>query len=114
MYKRQIAGDISKVDTRTIPGHDVLLAGFPCQPFSNAGLKKGFQDTRGTAFDDIRRILEFHKPRAFLLENVPGLRSHDNGRTFETIMKILSEKQMSSVLSLLKEAERDGFTYIGK
>ena len=86
-----IAGDISKVDTKTIPRHDVLLAGFPCQPFSNAGLKKGFQDTRGTAFDDIRRILEFHKPRAFLLENVPGLRSHDDGRTFETIMEILSQ-----------------------
>ena len=70
-------GDITKIDARDIPKHDLLLAGFPCQAFSHAGLKKGFEDTRGTLFFDIARILEHHKPRAFLLENVKALENHD-------------------------------------
>ena len=83
-------GDITKIASNSIPDHDILLAGFPCQAFSHAGLKKGFDDTRGTLFFDIARIINHHKPKAFLLENVKGLRSHDNGRTLHTIIKTLN------------------------
>ncbi len=85
----KIFGDITKVKVEDIPEHDVLLAGFPCQPFSQAGLKKGFSDTRGTLFFDIERILESKKPPAFLLENVKQLRGHDKGRTLEVILEHL-------------------------
>lgn len=78
-------GDITKVKAEQINTHNLLLAGFPCQPFSMAGLKKGFADTRGTLFFDIERILAFHKPEAFLLENVKNFRNHDNGNTFRVI-----------------------------
>ena len=84
------SGDITLIDEKDIPSHDLLLAGFPCQAFSNAGLKKGFEDTRGTLFFDIARILKHHKPKAFLLENVKGLKSHDGGNTLETIIKVLN------------------------
>ena len=87
-----INADISKTSAKEIPSHDILLAGFPCQPFSNAGQKKGFKDTRGTLFYEISRIIKFHKPKAFLLENVPGLKSNDGGKTFGTIMNILEKK----------------------
>lgn len=83
------AGDITKISPSTIPDHDILLAGFPCQPFSIIGDKKGFQDTRGTLFYNIEKILEKKLPRAFLLENVKGLKSHDNGRTLKTILSRL-------------------------
>ena len=82
-------GDITKLDVKDIPKHDLLLAGFPCQAFSHAGLKKGFEDTRGTLFFDIARILEYHKPKAFLLENVKALQSHDNKRTITKILDTL-------------------------
>ena len=84
-----IYGDITQVGLDEIPEHDILLAGFPCQPFSQAGLKKGFCDTRGTLFFDIERILESKKPKAFLLENVKQLRGHDKGRTLEVILEHL-------------------------
>ena len=84
-------GDITKIKEKNIPKHDLLVAGFPCQAFSQAGLKKGFKDTRGTMFFEIARILDHHKPKAFLLENVKGLRGHDKGNTFKTIMSILNE-----------------------
>jgi DNA (cytosine-5)-methyltransferase 1 len=84
-----IYGDITKIATQDIPQHDILLAGFPCQPFSQAGLKKGFNDTRGTLFFDIERILLEKRPKAFLLENVKQLKGHDNGRTLETILEHL-------------------------
>jgi len=87
----EVFGDITKVDTKDIPDHDILLAGFPCQPFSQAGLKKGFDDTRGTLFFDIERILIDKKPKAFMLENVKRLRTHDSGRTLETIKKHLED-----------------------
>ena len=74
---------------RDIPKHNLLLAGFPCQAFSNAGLKKGFEDTRGTLFFDIARILEYHAPKAFLLENVKALENHDNKRTITKILDTL-------------------------
>lgn len=82
-------GDITKFTASEIPGHDVLLAGFPCQTFSQAGRKQGFLDTRGTMFFEIQRILAASRPRAFLLENVKQLKGHDEGRTLKTIMSIL-------------------------
>ena len=84
--------DITKYDHKKIPEFDVLCAGFPCQPFSIAGLRRGFKDTRGTLFFDIERILRHHKPKAFILENVKGLVSHDKGRTLDTILNKLSAK----------------------
>ena len=86
------SGDITKIDEKTIPKFDILLAGFPCQAFSIAGKRQGFNDTRGTMFFEIQRILEYHKPKCFLLENVKGLLNHDKGKTFKTIIDILSMK----------------------
>ena len=82
-------GDITKIDERDIPDHDILLAGFPCQPFSIIGEKQGFADTRGTLFFDIERILAEKRPCAFLLENVKQLTSHDRGSTFTVIQSRL-------------------------
>lgn len=87
----KVYGDITEINEKLIPDHDILLAGFPCQPFSQAGLKKGFSDTRGTLFFDIERILIHKKPQAFLLENVKQLKGHDKGRTLETIIAHLKE-----------------------
>jgi len=96
-----IAGDITQVDATSIPDHDVLLAGFPCQPFSIAGVSKknalgrahGFAcETQGTLFFDVARIIDTKCPRAFLLENVKNLLSHDKGRTFDVIRRTLSEE----------------------
>lgn len=87
-------GEIPQGDVRQITDiepFDFLLAGFPCQPFSYAGKRRGFGDTRGTLFFEIERILEKYCPKAFLLENVRGLRTHDGGRTFETIMRKLHD-----------------------
>lgn len=85
-------GDITKDETKAlIPEHfDVLCAGFPCQPFSNAGLKKGIEDTRGTLFYHIAEILETRKPKAVFLENVRGLISNDGGRTFQTVLRTIT------------------------
>ncbi len=97
-------GDITSIDEKIIPDHDVLLAGFPCQPFSIAGVSKknslgkkhGFLDeTQGTLFFDIARILKEKKPKAFMLENVKNLVSHDKGRTFEIIYNTLDELNYS-------------------
>lgn len=96
----EVAGDITKINEAEIPRHDVLLAGFPCQPFSLAGVSKknslgrahGFADeAQGTLFFDIVRILRHHKPRAFLLENVKNLLSHDRKNTFRVILSALDE-----------------------
>lgn len=84
-------GDITKIKPEEIPHFDFLLAGFPCQPFSQAGLKKGFEDTRGTLFFDIARIIEHHKPRVVFLENVKNLAGHDKGRTLKVILQTLEE-----------------------
>lgn len=92
------AGDITKINAADIPKHDLLIGGFPCQPFSLAGVSKkkslgrehGFKDkTQGTLFFDVARIIEHHRPKAFLLENVKNLMSHDGGNTFKTIMETL-------------------------
>lgn len=82
-------GDITKTDEKDIPNHDILVGGFPCQAFSQAGKKLGFEDTRGTLFFEIARIIKEKRPKAFLLENVKNLKSHDKGKTFKTIEKIL-------------------------
>jgi DNA (cytosine-5)-methyltransferase 1 len=96
-----IAGDITSANEHEIPDHDVLLAGFPCQPFSIAGVSKknalgrahGFADeTQGTLFFDVARIIAAKRPRAFLLENVKNLQSHDKGRTFDVIKRTLTEE----------------------
>ena len=93
-------GDITKINAKDIPNHDILVGGFPCQPFSLAGVsskkalgrKHGFEDeTQGTLFFDIVRIIREKKPMAFLLENVKNLKSHDKGNTFRVIMKKLRE-----------------------
>ncbi|MBQ9984897.1 MAG: DNA (cytosine-5-)-methyltransferase [Oscillospiraceae bacterium] len=86
-FKEYPSGDIRQITT--IPYFDLLLAGFPCQPFSYAGKRRGFGDTRGTLFFEIERLLELYRPKAFLLENVRGLKTHDGGRTFETIISKL-------------------------
>jgi len=84
------AGDITKINERDIPAHDVLVGGFPCQPFSIAGKRCGFEDeTQGTLFFDVARIIKHHKPKMFLLENVKNLKSHDKGNTFRIILKTL-------------------------
>lgn len=82
-------GDITKIPSNDVPDHDVLLAGFPCQAFSQAGLRKGFMDTRGTLFFEIQRILVHRRPKIFLLENVKQLRGHEKGKTLASILAIL-------------------------
>lgn len=84
-------GDITQLKPQLIPDHDILLAGFPCQPFSIIGNMNGFADTRGTLFFNIEEILRVKRPYAFLLENVKQLRTHDNGRTFKIIIQKLEE-----------------------
>jgi DNA (cytosine-5)-methyltransferase 1 len=97
-----IHGDITKIETKDIPDFDILLAGFPCQPFSSAGKQLGFEDTRGTLFFEIARILKDKQPEYFLLENVENLVRHDlsvqdknngekMGKTLKTILKVLED-----------------------
>lgn len=99
--EHEIAGDIRAVEAAAIPEHDVLVAGFPCQPFSIAGVSKknalgrphGFRcDAQGTLFFDVARIIEHHRPKAFLLENVKNLASHDRGNTFRVISQALTRE----------------------
>lgn len=85
------AGDITKINESDIPDHDILVGGFPCVAFSQAGLKKGFEDTRGTLFFEIARIIKEKRPKAFLLENVKNLLNHDKGKTFQIIKKTLED-----------------------
>ena len=101
-------GDIREIDATDVPDHDILLAGFPCQPFSIAGVSKknslghahGFADDKqGNLFFDIVRILETKKPQAFLLENVRNLKTHDHGRTFEVIRETLQQLDYNVSLS---------------
>jgi DNA (cytosine-5)-methyltransferase 1 len=83
--------DIRKVSTEEIPEHDLLVGGFPCQAFSIAGKRLGFDDTRGTLFFEIARILKDKQPKYFILENVKGLISHNSGQTFRTIIATIAE-----------------------
>lgn len=90
-------GDITQIPANDIPDHDILLAGFPCQAFSQAGLKKGFHDTRGTMFFEIQRILANKRPKAILLENVKQLKGHNQGKTLQTILDILQGKNNQTI-----------------
>ncbi|WP_214626518.1 DNA (cytosine-5-)-methyltransferase [Paenibacillus agaridevorans] len=87
IYGHKPAGDVTKIDAVDVPDHDVLVAGFPCQAFSVAGQRKGFEDTRGTLFFEVARIAKHKRP----LENVKGLMSHDGGRTLDVIIATLNE-----------------------
>ena len=92
-FGEQPVGDITKVNAADIPDFDLLFAGFPCQAFSICGLRQGFEDdTRGTLFFDIARIIKEKKPKAFVLENVKNLASHDNGKTLATILTVLRDE----------------------
>ena len=82
-------GDITKISEEDIPEHDILCAGFPCQPFSISGKQKGFNDTRGTLFFDILRIINFHNPKVLILENVSNFEKHDNGKTLKVVKESL-------------------------
>lgn len=115
-FGEQPEGDITKVEAADIPNHDILVAGFPCQPFSIAGVSKknslgrktGFEDkTQGTLFFDVCRILEEKRPKAFLLENVKNLVSHDKGRTFKIILESLDELDYQVFFKVL-----DGQNYV--
>lgn len=104
-------GDITQITPQEIPNHDLLLAGFPCQAFSQAGLKKGFSDTRGTLFFEVQKILVSKRPKAFLLENVKQLRGHDKGRTLQTIVDVLTgqgtiNKKDINEMEMSKEAKQ--------
>jgi len=102
------SGDITKVDPESIPVFDILTGGFPCQPFSQAGHKKGFKETRGTLFFDIVNILDKKRPKAFFLENVRHLFKHDEGKTFKTIEKVLKEDLGYSLYTKIVKASDFG------
>lgn len=115
-FGEQPDGDITKVNASDIPDHDILVAGFPCQPFSIAGVSKknslgratGFEDkTQGTLFFDVCRIIKEKRPKAFMLENVKNLCSHDRGRTFKVILESLDELEYDVFCSIL-----DGQNYV--
>lgn len=100
--------DITKIEEKKLPDFDLLLAGFPCQAFSIAGRRGGFEDTRGTLFFDVARIIKEKQPKAFLLENVKGLTNHNGGKTFETIMNVLEHDLGYTVYSQLMNAKDYG------
>jgi DNA (cytosine-5)-methyltransferase 1 len=104
----RFAGDITKVDKSKIPDFDILTGGFPCQPFSQAGQHRGFEDTRGTLFFEIAEILAQKRPRAFFLENVRGLLSHDGGRTFGEIKRVLTVELGYSLQEFVVKASDHG------
>lgn len=100
-------GDITEIDEKDIPDHDILVGGFPCQAFSQAGKKLGFEDTRGTLFFEIARIIKEKRPKAFLLENVKNLKGHDKGKTFKVIENTLKELDYA-VFNILFKAKDFG------
>ncbi len=101
-YNEVPYGDITTIKEEDVPEHDIVLAGFPCQAFSIAGYRKGFDDTRGTLFFDVARIVKYHKPKVLFLENVKGFVGHDKGNTFKVVQETLVElgyKVYSKVLN---------------
>lgn len=113
-YGEKPQGDITKINEKDIPKHDVLLAGFPCQPFSNIGKREGFaHETQGTLFFDVLRILKYHMPKMFLLENVPGLLTIQNGETFKIILENLEGLGYSVFYDVL-DAQNFGLPQVRK
>ena len=98
-------GDITIIDADMIPGHDILVAGFPCQSFSIAGKRDGFDDTRGTLFFDITRILREKHPKIILLENVKNLVSHDSSNTIKVILRTLNELGYTIDFTIINSSE---------
>ena len=106
--KNNFAGDIKLVDLNDIPDFDILCGGFPCQPFSQAGFKRGFEDSkedRGNLFFDIVKIIKQKKPAAFFLENVRHIKNHDEGRTFATVQKMLEDEGYSFKFKMVKASD---------
>jgi DNA (cytosine-5)-methyltransferase 1 len=95
------AGDITKIDAKKIPPHNILCAGFPCQAFSISGKQKGFEDTRGTLFFDIARIAKHRQPEVLFLENVKNFAKHDKGRTLQIVLNVLDEIGYNSFYKVL-------------
>ena len=100
-FKIKPHGDITKIDEKNIPEHDLLFAGFPCQAFSISGKRLGFEDARGTLFFDVARIIKFHNPKVIFLENVKNFLRHDNGKTMQVVKSILEELNYNVFFSLL-------------
>lgn len=98
-------GDITKIEPCEIPDHDLICAGFPCQPFSQAGYKKGFNDTRGTLFFSVANIMKVKQPKVVFLENVRGLLNHDNGKTFEVIKNTIDELGYNFHYKIIKASD---------
>ena len=101
-------GDVTTINEKELEDFDILLAGFPCQAFSIAGRRLGFEDTRGTLFFDVARILKYKRPKAFLLENVKGLVNHKGGKTLETILNVLENDLHYNVFVKLLNAKEYG------
>ena len=98
-------GDITKIEANSIPDHDVLCAGFPCQAFSISGKQKGFEDSRGTLFYDVARIAKHKKPKVLFLENVRNFARHDNGRTLKVVVSTLEEIGYTVFYKVLKSSD---------
>ena len=99
------SGDITKIDAKEIPDFDILCGGFPCQSFSIAGKRLGFEDTRGTMFFEVARILRERQPKAFILENVKGLTNHDKGKTLDVILNTLTDLGYDFVYKVLNSSD---------
>jgi DNA (cytosine-5)-methyltransferase 1 len=106
-YRDVPHGDITKIKEQDIPPHDIILAGFPCQAFSVAGYRKGFEDTRGTLFFDVARIAKYHRPKIVFLENVKGFAGHDNGKTFKIVKQTLEDIGYKIFYSILNSKDFD-------
>lgn len=99
------SGDITKINEKDIPDFDILCGGFPCQSFSIAGKRLGFEDVRGTMFFEVARIIKEKKPKAFILENVKGLTNHDNGQTLKVILEVLDNLGYDFVYKVVNSAD---------
>ena len=95
-------GDITKIDESSIPEHDILCAGFPCQAFSISGKQLGFEDSRGTLFFDVARIVKFHQPSVVFMENVKNFASHDNGNTLAVVKRTMESWGFNFFFNVLK------------
>lgn len=94
--------DIVDIDPKKIPDHDILCAGFPCQPFSQAGKQRGFKDNRGTMFFHVMKFVKINKPKIVVLENVAGLLNHDSGKTMNVILQTLQKQNYTVIYNVLK------------